>query len=148
MKKVFNGKQLAYKVSMNSVYGFTGASKGMLPCVAIASTVTAEGRHMIEQTKEYVEANFPGAVVRYGDSVTIRQNGVVKLVVSIHLLRDTAEEVMKLECVEVWTEQGFKKPIEQVVRHRTTKKLYRILTHTGIVDCTEDHSLLRNQDFL
>ena len=40
MEKIYDGKQLAYKVSMNSVYGFTGASKGMLPCVAIASTVT------------------------------------------------------------------------------------------------------------
>jgi DNA polymerase delta subunit 1 len=30
MKKVYNGKQLAYKISMNSVYGFTGAGKGML----------------------------------------------------------------------------------------------------------------------
>lgn len=71
MKKVFNGKQLAYKISMNSVYGFTGASKGMLPCVAIASSVTFEGRHMIEQTKDYVEANFPGARVRYGDTDSV-----------------------------------------------------------------------------
>ena len=28
---------------MNSVYGFTGASKGMLPCVPIASSVTRKG---------------------------------------------------------------------------------------------------------
>ena len=71
LKKVYNGKQLAYKISMNSVYGFTGASKGILPCVAIASTVTAEGRHMIEQTKQHVEENFPGAVVRYGDTDSV-----------------------------------------------------------------------------
>ena len=71
MKKVYNGKQLAYKVSMNSVYGFTGAGKGMLPCVPIAATVTAEGRHMIEQTKEHVEKHFPGAVVRYGDTDSV-----------------------------------------------------------------------------
>jgi len=48
MKNIYNGKQLAYKISMNSVYGFTGAAKGMLPCVAIASTVTMKGRSMIE----------------------------------------------------------------------------------------------------
>jgi DNA polymerase delta subunit 1 len=71
MKQMFNGKQLAYKVSMNSVYGFTGASKGMLPCVAIAATVTCEGRHMIEQTKELVEEEFPGAKVRYGDTDSV-----------------------------------------------------------------------------
>lgn len=66
MKEVYNGKQLAYKISMNSMYGFTGASKGILPCMAIASTTTRKGRSMIEETKNYVEANFPGAKVRYG----------------------------------------------------------------------------------
>ena len=71
MKEVYNGKQLAYKVSMNSVYGFTGAGKGILPCVPIASTTTSRGRGMIEETKNYVEANFPGAKVRYGDTDSV-----------------------------------------------------------------------------
>jgi DNA polymerase delta subunit 1 len=71
MEAVYNGQQLAYKISMNSIYGFTGASKGMLPLVAIASTVTMRGRQMIEETKNYVEANFPGAKVRYGDTDSV-----------------------------------------------------------------------------
>ena len=71
MKEVYNGKQLAYKVSMNSVYGFTGAGKGILPCVPIASTTTCRGRGMIEETKAYVEKNFPGAKVRYGDTDSV-----------------------------------------------------------------------------
>jgi DNA polymerase delta subunit 1 len=71
MKEVYNGKQLAYKISMNSVYGFTGAGKGILPCVPIASTTTCRGRGMIEETKSYVEANFPGAKVRYGDTDSV-----------------------------------------------------------------------------
>ena len=71
MKEVYNGKQLAYKVSMNSVYGFTGAGKGILPCVPIASTTTCKGRAMIEDTKNYVEKNFPGAKVRYGDTDSV-----------------------------------------------------------------------------
>lgn len=70
-KRMFNGKQLAYKISMNSVYGFTGASVGMLPCVAIASTVTMKGRNMIEETKTYVEEHFPGSKVRYGDTDSV-----------------------------------------------------------------------------
>ena len=68
---MYNGKQLAYKVSMNSVYGFTGAAKGMLPCVQIASTVTLKGRSMIDETKAYVEKNFPGSKVRYGDTDSV-----------------------------------------------------------------------------
>ena len=71
MEAIYNGQQLAYKISMNSIYGFTGASKGMLPCVAIASTVTMRGRQMIEETKNYVEEHFPGAKVRYGDTDSV-----------------------------------------------------------------------------
>lgn len=42
---------------------------------------------------------------------------------------------------EVWTEKGWTNIIH-VMRHKTTKRMFRILTHTGIVDVTEDHSLL------
>jgi len=151
MKEVYNGKQLAYKISMNSVYGFTGAGKGILPCVPIASTTTCRGRGMIEETKTYVEANFPGAKVRYGDSVTpntpllIRRYGEIRTcridsLVEYYETRDDGKEVATINA-EVWTEKGFT-PIHQIVRHKTTKDIHRVLTHTGIVDVTEDHSLL------
>ncbi len=39
------------QVSANSVHGFTGATIGKLPCLAISSSVTAYGRQMIEKTK-------------------------------------------------------------------------------------------------
>ena len=39
-------------MSANSVYGFTGATIGKLPCLAISSSVTAYGRQMIEKTKQ------------------------------------------------------------------------------------------------
>lgn len=55
IKKVLDGRQLALKVSANSVYGFTGAQVGKLPCLEISQSVTAFGRFMIEQTKQYVE---------------------------------------------------------------------------------------------
>ena len=54
LASIYNGKQLAYKISMNSVYGFTGALKGMLSCLPIASSVTRRGREMIQTSKEYV----------------------------------------------------------------------------------------------
>ena len=152
MKEVYNGKQLAYKISMNSCYGFTGASKGMLPCVAIASSVTFKGRSMIEETKNYVEAHFPGAKVRYGDSVTpdsallIRHDGVVRTtridaLVSAYETRSDGKEFSDVHGVEVWSDTGFTE-IKQVIRHKTDKPIYRVLTHTGIADVTEDHSLL------
>jgi DNA polymerase elongation subunit (family B) len=42
---------------------------------------------------------------------------------------------------EVWTDKGWSK-IKRVIRHKTNKKLYEVLTHTGCVRVTEDHSLL------
>ena len=58
VKAVQNGRQLALKISANSVYGFTGATVGQLPCLAISSSTTAYGREMIDQTKEAVEVNI------------------------------------------------------------------------------------------
>ena len=79
LKAVFNGRQLALKVSANSVYGgqsfgvarpgtswadgckrlpcpflaagFTGATVGALPCLEISSSVTSFGREMIMETR-------------------------------------------------------------------------------------------------
>ena len=51
-RAVLDGRQLALKISANSVYGFTGATIGKLPCLAISSSVTSYGRQMIEKTKQ------------------------------------------------------------------------------------------------
>ena len=67
VKTVLNAKQLAIKVSMNSIYGFTGATIGALPCLAIAQSVTACGRQMIEQTQNYAKEHFQCEIV-YGDT--------------------------------------------------------------------------------
>jgi DNA polymerase delta subunit 1 len=77
-RAVQNGRQLALKVSANSVYGFTGATVGQLPCVPIASSVTSYGRQLLEKTKEFVETEFTiakgyqhNAQVVYGDTDSV-----------------------------------------------------------------------------
>jgi DNA polymerase delta subunit 1 len=67
---VKDGFQLAMKVSMNSIYGFTGANLGRLPEKRIAAATTAEGRRMIQACKEYVESEYNCKVV-YGDTDSI-----------------------------------------------------------------------------
>lgn len=57
-KAVLDGRQLALKVSANSVYGFTGATIGRLPCLEISGSVTAFGREMIEFTARWVESHY------------------------------------------------------------------------------------------
>tara|TARA_X000001036_G_scaffold324387_2_gene302933 strand:- start:1721 stop:4789 length:3069 start_codon:yes stop_codon:yes gene_type:complete len=67
LEGIYNATQLAIKVSMNSVYGFTGATRGFLPMKPIASSVTAKGRKLIEITKDFCEKNYECEVV-YGDT--------------------------------------------------------------------------------
>jgi len=77
-KAVLNGRQLALKISANSVYGITGATVGKLPCLAIASSTTSYGRQMIEKAKMEVEARYNiangyshDAQVIYGDTDSV-----------------------------------------------------------------------------
>lgn len=55
---VLDGRQLALKVSANSVYGFTGAATGPLHCMQICASVTAFGREAILKSAELVEATY------------------------------------------------------------------------------------------
>ncbi|GFT38521.1 DNA polymerase delta catalytic subunit [Nephila pilipes] len=100
-KKVLDGRQLALKISANSVYGFTGAQVGKLPCLAISQSVTAFGRMMIEQTKELVEKKYitkngypHDAKVIYGDTDSVMVNfGVQSVKEAMELGREAATYV-------------------------------------------------------
>jgi len=100
-KAVQNGRQLALKVSANSVYGFTGATVGQLPCVAIASSVTSYGRELLLKTREYVETNYTiakgckyNADVVYGDTDSVMINfGFPTVEESMPFALKAAEEV-------------------------------------------------------
>ncbi|MCH1575961.1 MAG: hypothetical protein L7S67_06775 [Flavobacteriales bacterium] len=71
-KSLMNGRQLALKVSCNSIYGFTGVDddKAMYGCKPIAVSVTYFGRHMIDTTKQFVESQY-GYKVIYGDTDSV-----------------------------------------------------------------------------
>ncbi|CAD0196694.1 unnamed protein product [Chrysodeixis includens] len=109
-RSVLDGRQLALKISANSVYGFTGAQVGKLPCLEISGSVTAYGRTMIEFTKNEVEKKFTkangykeDAIVIYGDTDSVMVKFGVK----------TLEESMELgkEAADFVTEK-FVKPIK------------------------------------
>ena len=75
MYNVKDGTQLALKVCMNSIYGFTAGY--MLPCKEIASSVTKYGRGLILKTKSLIE-NHPvwgrdghGCTCVYGDTDSV-----------------------------------------------------------------------------
>ena len=53
------------------------------------------------------------------------------------------KEFCELKNIETWSEKGWTK-LYRVIRHELAlhKKMFKILTHTGLVDVTDDHSLL------
>lgn len=99
--KVLDGRQLALKISANSVYGFTGAQVGKLPCLEISQSVTAFGRQMIEFTKNVVEERYKiangyttDAKVIYGDTDSVMiKFGVKTLEEAMELGREAADYV-------------------------------------------------------
>ncbi|KAL7230906.1 hypothetical protein ACSBR2_009230 [Camellia fascicularis] len=101
VKAVLDGRQLALKISANSVYGFTGATVGQLPCLEISSSVTSYGRQMIEHTKKLVEEKFMtlggyehNAEVIYGDTDSVMvQFGVSAVEEAMNLGREAAEYI-------------------------------------------------------
>ncbi|TRY69346.1 hypothetical protein TCAL_04428 [Tigriopus californicus] len=62
--QVLDGRQLALKISANSVYGFTGAQVGKLPCLEISQSVTLLVVHMANGYK------FDADVI-YGDTDSV-----------------------------------------------------------------------------
>lgn len=70
-RSVLDGLQLAYKITANSIYGQIGASTSTIYFKEIAASTTAVGRKMLYIAKDYVEKNYPGAKVVYGDTDSI-----------------------------------------------------------------------------
>lgn len=65
---VLNCRQLALKVSANSLYGFLGVKNGgKLPCVEASESVTCIGRTLIKEVNRYVEEELKGKVI-YNDT--------------------------------------------------------------------------------
>jgi DNA polymerase elongation subunit (family B) len=157
---IWNVKQTAVKVSANSMYGFMGMKTGKFSFIEGGMSTTLAGREALRKTLSIVIEKF-GAKLVYGDSVTgktpllMRLDGRISCIMTIEDLfnasgekynDDSGKEYCQpsnIAIFEVWTEQGWTR-IKNIMRHLTNKKIYGVLTTTGYVEVTEDHSLLRD----
>lgn len=65
---ILDKRQLALKVSANSMFGFLGAQNGgLMPLIEGAMSITAWGRSLISQVNRYVVEKY-GAEIVYGDT--------------------------------------------------------------------------------
>ena len=67
LNTVLNKRQLAYKVSANSMYGAMGVRKGYLPFMPGAMCVTYMGRINIEKVAQTIPSKYGGQLI-YGDT--------------------------------------------------------------------------------
>ncbi len=177
MKNVLDKRQLAYKVTANSLYGQLGAKTSTFYEPDIAASTTATGRLLLTFAKKVVEECYADTNIDtkygfvntraeyvYGDSVANYTPVYIKVNNKVHILTieqlaerygndnwvtsieegKQGKEFCELNNVETWTEKGWTK-LYRVIRHQLAshKKMVRVLTHTGCVDVTDDHSLVR-----
>ena len=156
---VLDRRQNALKICANSVYGMMGFKNsryfGHLGC---AESITTIGRQLLTDIVQKIENTYPVKVV-YGDSVTGYTPTIVRIDKKTVFLetfdnlavkwggdewvQSDSKESCELYGVEVWTEDGWTM-VHRVIRHilAPNKKIIRIRTHTGLVDVTDEHSLL------
>lgn len=160
--RYIDSKQRALKVFMNTFYGESGNKRSPFFIIQLAGAITSSGQENIKMVQKFVENKKCN--VYYGDSVSgdtpllIRdsQTGVI-MIKTIDDLNNEDEwqsydqfkpneldRIQKQQSVcplQIWTENNWY-DIKRVIRHKTNKKMYRVNTHTGCIDVTEDHSLL------
>lgn len=171
-KAVLDGLQVAYKVTANSLYGQVGARTSQIYMKDIAACTTATGRKMIMMARDFIlqksvkfKVEYDPEIV-YGDSVAGYTPTVLKVnnKIIIEKIENIAEkygnnkwirciekgrqekEGCELQGVLVWTSEGWTE-LKRVIRHKLAehKSIIRVLTHTGVVDVTDEHSLLDPQ---
>jgi DNA polymerase elongation subunit (family B) len=138
-------------------------------CTATGRKLLTYAKRVIEETYGdiIVETKFgkvhSNAEYVYGDSVAkytpvyVKVDGKLQIVEMEKLAQQYGgnqwttcleegkqeKEFCELYGVETWTDKGWTK-LHRIIRHQLAshKKMIRILTHTGMVDVTDDHSLV------
>lgn len=166
-QNILEGYQLAFKQCANSLYGQTGSKTSVISDLDLASSTTAIGRQMLSLGKSFAEEYYQCKIV-YGDSITgdeplllMNPDGIIeiKTIASICVEEDWEQYENFKPHDTIQSNRRFKQksytdykvftngnwnPIKKVIRHKTNKKIYRVNTHTGCIDVTEDHSLLNH----
>ena len=135
LKNVLDKRQLAYKVSANSMYGAMGVQRGYLPFLPGAMCTTAKGRESIQKAAEFVQKEHFGKII-YGDSVDKNTTIYIKINNDIRLY--TIEEYFQLNSKYVEPYPQFKpedetlKMKEQVVFQKNYIKIMQESSQTDL----------------
>jgi DNA polymerase I len=164
--KILFAKQWALKIILNSVYGYTGYPRARWYSRECASAITAWAREYIHSTISKAEKE--GFKVLYADSITkdrfvtilnpaghIEVKNIEQLFKEINSpLRNIGEKEAKSASgyfalsVDTLTREAQWSKINEVIRRKTNKKLFRVNQKFGETLCTEDHSIIAEDNFV
>ncbi len=152
------------KVYLNAAYGTFGFETFAFYCLPVAEATAALGRDAITRTIQ--KCNELGINVLYSDSITGER--CVALLDPVRTLRVMPVEkffdsqgsfVTRVDGKDEAHPLGWKalsmnpetgrvqfKEILAVIRHRNTKRIYRVREKWGVTRVTEDHSLLAHSE--
>lgn len=172
-KSILNGRQLALKISCNSFYGFLAAQT--IPCKDIGRCVTTVGRRMIDETKYYLENDYPQDAIKYGltdkliktnvvygdsvtgDNIIVLKNENETIITTINDFIKKETEWKSYSDFSQKEYMDFTKKnvqiwskngwvdINKLIRHECKKTIYSVNTNYGFVKVTEDHSLISKE---
>ena len=155
----------AIKILLNSFFGVLANANCRFFSLDVANAITHFGQKMIKLTAEKVEEE--GYEVIYSDSIT--KDRFTTLIVNGKLLIISMEELFKkfiskkviigkkeridlrkenvlaLTVNKETLEPEFSK-LNEIIRHKTNKKVFRVNQKYGETICSEDHSLIIFED--
>jgi DNA polymerase elongation subunit (family B) len=154
-QKLFSILEQAFKVLINASWGVLGSEHFIFYCLPSAEAITAVGRYSIIETEK--KAEELDVKVIYGDSITGDQPVIIKDendeidVIPIEELvnwsNNNIERVIPNNNPKVWSKDRWLS-IDYIKRHITNKKIFRVNTHTGVCNATEDHSFFTEHKHL
>ncbi len=166
-REYWDKRQLVRKILLNSAYGALLNEHCRFYDKRLGQSVTLTGRqivkHMMSNINETITGEYThqGESIIYGDSVT--GDSIIRTEDGDLTIEDLFNQCAEHSVVGskeygVWNQStvlGFNSEtmepigakISYVMRHRTTKKLYKITTNNGKqVTVTEDHSVMIDRD--
>jgi DNA polymerase I len=164
--KVLFAKQWALKIILNSAYGYLGYPRARWYSRECASAITAFARGYIQETISKAEKT--GFVVLYGDSITkdrfitvLNPKGQIEVKNIEQFFKEINSSTKLVRGKEVKSGKGYfalsvntstRKTewakINEIIRHETNKPIFRVNQKFGETTCTEDHSIIAEDNFV
>ena len=136
-KTILDGKQLALKVTANSLYGQLGASTSPIFLKKLAASTTAIGRNMLETAREFVETRLPDILEKIYQSTFTNIDSEIEI---DSILNKELEDINNLEfrkmllqtVNEIYAEHIIR-PKEKVKKIKVNEYEYKLLDKKYII---------------